>query len=321
LRSLRAVRIAVQYALEITARTRELIKEKSELLLKKKTAQERIRDELLRIFQNPGAAKALHELYVLNIINAVFPEAGQWPDVNGYGLAAHAIKTVTEAEGLVERIEEGRAGFPRGVKEYLEASAGMVDNAAVLKLAAFLHDCGKPLTMARVGGRLRFIGHDEKGAALCAEILKRLKMSRRVISTVTGLVRNHHRVFTLAALKVRSERAKAHFFRAAGGAAATDALALLLLALSDARATGGGEDAELDELTREMFRFYFDVYRKKRPRPLMDGREIMKTFGLSEGRLVGEVIKKISEGVEAGDVTDKKEAVEYVKGWLRERKG
>ncbi|MFQ5442788.1 MAG: HD domain-containing protein [Thermodesulfobacteriota bacterium] len=321
LRSLRGVRIARQYALEMTAGTRELIKEKSRLLLEKKTAPERIRDELLLIFRNSGSSRALGDLYALNIIKAVLPEAGGWPDVDGYGLADHAMKTVSEAERLLERIEEGRGGFPAEVKRYFKGSAGMADNATLLKLAAFLHDCGKPLTMAREQGRLRFIGHDEKGESLTRDILKRLKMSRRVASTVTGLVRNHHRVFTLAALKVRSERAKAHFFRAAGGPGGGDGLALLLLALADARATRGGEDAELAGLTREMLSFYSGVYVKKRPRPLMNGREIMEIFSLSEGRLVGNVIKKISEGVEAGVITNKKEAMEYIRGWLKERKG
>ncbi|GMR04465.1 MAG: HD domain-containing protein [Thermodesulfobacteriota bacterium] len=317
LRCMRGVRIAARCGLEIQSGTRTLIKEKSALLSEKKTSPERIRDELFLIFSGPGTAGALKELFEVNIIKAVIPEFKGWSDVNGYDLLGHTLKTVTEAERLLEYIEEESPdGFPPGVKIHFRESAGITGNATVLKLAAFLHDAGKPLTMAHVDGRLRFIGHEARGAELVSGILKRLKTSRKVRSRVTGLVRNHHRVFNMAALDRPTHRAFAHFFRAAGGADGEDGIDLVMLALADARATRGCEDRHLFALTRKMVAFYFDEFLKKRPRPLLNGREIMETFGLEEGRLVGQVMEKISEGVETGAVRNRDEAVEYIKDWL-----
>jgi hypothetical protein len=95
----------------------------------------------------------------------------------------------------------------------------------------------------------------------------------------------------------------------------------LCLALVDVRATRGGEDDELLDLVKEMLGFYYDEYSKKGAKPFFNGKEIIRTFSLPEGRLVGEVIEKISEGVETGAVRNKKEAIAFVRQWLSTKEG
>lgn len=323
LRCLRALRLSQQYGLRITGDTAALIKAKSGLL--QRTSSERIRDEFVLIFSSPGTSDSIRALYELGIIDATLPWLAPWKDVDGYDLLTHSLKTLDEAEkliqgagGLIGINEEKFPGLTEKLLEHFKRPIGAAGRAAFFKICAFLHDAGKPLTKAVRDGFVRFIGHDYEGSVLVGDILKKLRFSRKAAKEITNLVKNHHRVFALAKLKERSLRAKAHLFRAVGGEAAVD---LLMLSLADARATRGGEDEELFKLVRELLDFYYTVYTRKKPKPILNGTEIMKTFHVPQGPLVGGIIHKISEGVEAGAVRNRKEAVLYVRKWLKEQKG
>ncbi len=316
LRSLRAVRLALQYGLEITADTLSLMKEKSGLL--GRTSAERKRDELAAIFSAPGTPWAIRVMYSTGMIGEVLPGAAGWADVEGYGLLDHTLKTLEAAEELIRDPGTVFPGFASELERHFAAMSGSLETGTVFKLAAFLHDAGKPYCLKREDGRLRFIGHDSKGAPAVKDALSALKFSRKTATVVAGLVKEHHRVFNLALLRRPSERAKAHFFRACGG---TSGVTLLCLAVADARATRGSDDAELVRTAGAMLDFYYGVYIKRPPRPLLTGSEIMKRFGVAEGPLVGEALKAVSDGVERGEVTGKKDAVELIKRLLAGRPG
>ena len=57
----------------------------------------------------------------------------------------------------------------------------------VVRLAALLHDMGKPATMANG----HFLGHDAVGAELATVLMERLRLPRAVVERVAHLVRNH----------------------------------------------------------------------------------------------------------------------------------
>ncbi len=315
LRCLRAVRLSQQYGLKINPATVKLIKASARLL--KRTSAERIRDELVIVFASPGTAESIRLLYELGIMKAILPGIAGWGDVEGYDLLTHSLKTLAEAEKILSSLSSRT--FPKFHKELrtrFEGPAGPFSRGAFLKLCAFLHDTGKPHTISRDGGRLRFIGHDFEGSGAAKELLRRLKFSRALINDAANLIRNHHRVFMLAGLEDRTPRAKAHLIRASGDEAAID---LLLLSLADARATRGGEDKKLFKLVKEMLDFYYNVYKKKRPRPLLNGNEIMKVFSVPQGKLVGEIMRKVYEGVEAGVIQNKRQALQYVRDWLQDK--
>lgn len=309
LRILRAFRLSLQYGLEIEKETRRSLTQNT--LLLKDVSAERIRDELILIFSGKGTAKTLRALYDSSVIASVFPEFRGWADIGGYDLLLHALKTLEEAESLVNNITDDTfPGVAKGLKAHLGRQTAHIERRVVFKLAAFLHDAGKGLVISREEGRLRFIGHDFEGAKAVSEALKRLKFSNRTAGTIERLVKNHHRVFGIAQLTERSFRVKAHLFRASGDA---DGVELVCLALADARATRGGEDAGLYRIALDLLEFYFRVYSKKRPKPLLDGKDVMRIFKVKEGPGVGEILAFVNDGVERGLVMDKKEAVEYAR--------
>ncbi|MEK6532039.1 MAG: HD domain-containing protein [Deltaproteobacteria bacterium] len=310
LRTLRAARFSHQFGLEIERGTLRLVREKSHLL--SRVSWERIRDEFSLIFSYPRTVNGLKLLFDLKMIDAIAPECA-WAN-KGYNLKAHSLKTVSEAEKLMRWMNGGDAKGPWVKARHIlsEQGAGL-QNSAILKMLCFLHDAGKPLTMKMEEGRLRFIGHEVEGSLLVKGLLKRLRFSRRSSAIISGLVKDHHRAFMLLNLKKLSFRAKAHFFRATGG---VGGILLLLCSLADARATRAGEDKRLFALVTKMLDFYFKVYIVKRPPPLLNGHEVMRIFKMPQGRLVGEVLSKISEAVQQGIVKDKKGAVQFIKDWL-----
>ncbi|MBI5562601.1 MAG: HD domain-containing protein [Deltaproteobacteria bacterium] len=315
LRMLRAVRLSRQYGLEITADTSSLIRAKAGLI--GRSSVERVRDELLAIFSNEGASVGIRMLYETGLMRVIIPEMGDWDAPTGYDVLSHTLKTLDEAEALLDAVTEASfGGYHLQIKRRMDASAGAVSGKAFFKLAAFFHDVGKPSVMTSEDGRLRFRGHDHVGSLMTKEILRRLRFSRTTAGDVAKLVGNHHRVFGLVDLARPTARAKAHLLRSAGPGLGID---LLLLALADARATRGGEDEALLNAVRGMIAFHYEVYTRKRPKPVLTGTEIMKTFRIPEGPLVGEAMAWIAEGVESGAVKTKKDAVAFVRERLMER--
>jgi len=316
LRVLRALRITQQYGLKMDKETIDLLRESSSLL--KRTSAERVRDELILIFSYPETSKSLRLLYDYGVIKTILPGLVGWKNIDGYDLLSHALKTVDEAESLLKAVSKGGPA-KKALEDHFEGRVGFLKRSTFFKLAAFLHDTGKAYAARREEGRLRFIGHDFEGSRIVKEALKDLKFSRKVTSGLSNLVKNHHRVFNMAGLKERSSRTKGHFFRASegeGGEYMGAGVDLICLARADARATRGAEDRELLKVAGELLEFYYGTYLRKKPRPLLTGTEIMKTFRLPEGRLVGEVIERVSEGVEKGVIKNKKEAESYIKAWL-----
>ncbi len=315
-RMMRAARLSTQYALAIERGTMGLLVSKAPLITR--SAPERARDELVSLMGCADSAKGAKLLFSTGLMAALVPETEGWDDVSGYDLLSHSLAVLEEADRLLASVsDETFPGTGGGLREYL-LRPGPMPVSVIFRLAALFHDFGKASTLSRESGKLRFLGHDSVGAEKITGVLERLRFSRKNLAELAMLLRNHHRTFMLASLKERSSRAKSHFFRATGGGSG---LLLLCLALADARATRGGEDPTLYSVVLEMLRYYFEVYSIEKPPPLMTGRQVMDTFGISEGPLVGEILRKMNEGVEAGVVSGRKEAVAYARKWLREKKG
>lgn len=137
---------------------------------------ERIRDELSKILladvkygiASPGAVyKGLALLDALGALDVILPEltkgrgVAQRQQYHAYDVLGHCLHAADAAE----------------------ASGGLS-----LRLAALLHDVGKPVAMAKSG---RMYDHDKLGAPIAREILTRLRYPGTVISEVSALVAGH----------------------------------------------------------------------------------------------------------------------------------
>src|SRR5690606_37766785 len=153
----------------------------------------------------------------------------------------------------------------------------------VLRLAALLHDVGKPATRAQGEGGPRFPGHAAAGAALAAGVLRRLKASNAEIDRVMHLVAQHADLPAPDAGEAELRR----WVRRVG----TDYLRdLFRLRIADARVRGAS-DGSAEDLLRLIHRVRA-LLREGPPLAIGDlaiGGAELRSLGIPPGPLYGEI--------------------------------
>lgn len=166
LRMMRAIRISTEQGFMIEKKTYESIKEN--YLLLKNIAQERITAELKKIFASQYPVEGVKFLQTSGILSLIFPEL-----IAGYGM-----------------VQKGHHVFD--VYEHSLKSLQYCDNPDwVVRLAALLHDVGKPIVVRGEGENRTFYNHETVGAKVVRKIAFRLKLSRKETEKLVTLVRWH----------------------------------------------------------------------------------------------------------------------------------
>jgi len=167
LRLLRAVRFAARLGFTIEPATFEAIRRHAALVAR--VSAERVRDELVRILTEGGAAYGMDLLDQSGLLAILLPEVA----------AMHGVEQPPEFH-------------PEGdVWTHTRLLLEKLDRATpTLALGALLHDVGKP-PVFRVAERIRFDGHVEKGVEMARGILTRLRFSRDDTEQVESLVAHH----------------------------------------------------------------------------------------------------------------------------------
>jgi poly(A) polymerase len=190
----------------------------------------------------------------------------------------------------------------------------------LMKLAALLHDVAKPQTKAPdKNGRMRFIGHPEQGAATVTAIMERLRFSTRETKLVAGMVQYHLRPTQMGNPPTR--RAIYRYFRDAGDAG----IDVLYLSLADHLATRGpGLIPEYWKEHADIIRFILEEHFNKdipvSPAKLINGSDLITIFGLKPGPKLGKLLESAREAQAAGELTDRQEALDYIRNALTGRK-
>ena len=167
---LRAVRIAVELDFTIDTATQNAIAVNAEHI--KTMAAERVREEFVRIVMSPRPQIGIILSHKLGILKYIAPEFE-----DGIGVAQNKAHSFDVFEHTLRTIEHAaKKGFS------LET-----------RLAALFHDIGKPATRrwSEEKKDWTFYGHDVVGAKMAAKIMARLAFPKKMIETVTTLVRWH----------------------------------------------------------------------------------------------------------------------------------
>jgi putative nucleotidyltransferase with HDIG domain len=327
LRVLRLARIAVELGLEPEHQTRRSARDQAEGL--RWVSGERIFGELRRIVAAPRARRGLELMDELGATAIVLPEleALRGVEQNRFhhrDVHGQTIEVLDSTIGLITACER-RAPDPAGViGERSEEVAALLEEPLAdglsrgdaLRWGALLHDLAKPIVRAvrPQDGRVTFIGHDIRGAAMAREVLGRLRASERLRAHVAALVRHHLRLGLLVHEPQPLSRRTVFGYLRACSPVEVD---VTLLSVADRLATRGDRAREsIDAHMRVARELLEDALRWRAegpPAPLLRGDELIAELAVPKGPRVGELLAELAEAQYAGELSTREQALTYAR--------
>ena len=268
LRMLRAVRFTATLGFTLAPGTRTSIEAESRLA--STLSGERVLAELLTLLAAPVPSVGLRLAQETGLLAAIAPELARQRGVPqakiaGEDLWDHTCRTV-------DATQRPAAGEP-----------------PLLRLAALLHDVGKPATFADG----HFVGHDTVGASLAEAWLGELHSSRILAADVVNLVRHHMFAYEAS----WTDAAVRRFIRRCGAASVED---LLDLRAADNVGSGLPPDADGLESLRARCREQLDARVALDLAGLaVNGDDLMKALEIGEGPELGVLLGRLLEMVVA----------------------
>ena len=266
LRMLRAVRFTATLGFAVEPQTLAAIERNASLA--RSLSGERVLAELLTLLAAPVPSEGLRLAQATGLLAAIAPELARQKGVPqgkvpGEDLWDHTCRTVDAA--------------PRPAP----------DEPPLLRLAALLHDVGKPATFADG----HFVGHDTVGASLTEAWLTGLHAPRFLTADTANLVRHH--MFAYDANW--TDAAVRRFIRRCGASAIQD---LLDLRAADNVGSGLAPDVGGLESLRARCRDQLDARVALDLRGLaIDGDDVMKALEIPAGPALGQLLDRLLEMV------------------------
>jgi tRNA nucleotidyltransferase (CCA-adding enzyme) len=170
LRMLRAVRLSAELDFTLDSSTLAGIAAQASQL--EKISRERVRDELVRVLQSNKPMQALYVAQKLELLKYIVPELEE-----GIGCAQNQAHSYDVFEHLMRALQHA-------------ADKGW---SLEVRLAALLHDVGKPRTRVWSDDKndWTFHGHDVVSGKMTKQILSDLRFPKETIDKVSTLVRTH----------------------------------------------------------------------------------------------------------------------------------
>lgn len=334
LRVLRLARVAVELDLRPEPDTLLQAAEQAHELAR--CSPERVFVELRRIIAARAALRGLELMSELGATAVVLPELealrgveqNRFHHADVYG---HTLEVLARTIALTEAVEVSQEASSVGAEDggreldfvldgyraevaalLAEPLADGLTRGGALRWGALLHDAAKPLTrgVRPADGRVTFIGHDERGAALTRELLGRLRSSERLRAHVAALVRHHLRLgFLVHEPQPLARRTVYGYLRAC----APVEVDVTLLSVADRQATRGDRAQQAIAAHLSVVRrMLSDALRWRAdgaPAPLVRGDELARELGIPTGPRVGELLAQLSEAQYAGEIATREQAL------------
>lgn len=282
LRMLRAVRFAATLDFTLDASVEAAIRNQSGRLQPPIVSMERIRDEFSKLLVADQVGRGLELLDTTRLLVRIVPqlEAGKGMQQGGWhshDVFGHALLAATLAPPDL-----------------------------ITRLAALLHDVGKPAVHELREGKPTFIGHQEVGAVMAGSALRHLRYPGELIDAVTTLIRLHMRPIQYDP-QGWEDKAVRRLVRDAG-----DQLdPLLALARADMRASHYPDVKKIDDLEARIRRL--DAGAIAAIRSPLSGEELMQRLGRPPGPWIKRVKSALEEAIVDGTLpSDKQVAWDYL---------
>ena len=184
------------------------------------------------------------------------------------------------------------------------------------RLSAILHDIGKPLKKTEDDTGIHFYRHEEVGAKLSTEILKRLKYPNDITSSVSKIVENHMR---LKASGPKSEKLTDKALRRFVVDMGEDIVAAMGVMSADnlSHEEGSVMPDQIPSIIERMKTVFSNVQTPKAQLPI-NGHDIMNTFGVTPGPYMKTLLGAVEDAWYENPDLSKEDALRIVKSFLEE---
>ena len=267
LRPFRGIRLAAVLQFELSPNVLPAMRRARDTV--KRVAPERLREELMKLLQAPRPSQGIELLREANLLDLVLPEL-----LEGYEMPQNKWHAYDVYEHSLRSLDAAPQQRP------------------LIRLAALLHDVGKPRTRFEVEGEGKFYGHEHVGASLADAMLERLRFSRAEREFVSHLIALHMFFYR----PEWSEATVRRFIRRVGPENLEP-----LFALRDAddlaHGTGFSSRPDLDQLEARIEGI------RERAEALgitdlaINGEDVMRELDIAPGPEVGRVLKELLERV------------------------
>jgi tRNA nucleotidyltransferase (CCA-adding enzyme) len=282
LRPMRAVRQATQLGFEVDASTLAAIPATLDVF--RKVSAERVRDELLKLLLAPRPSRGIELMRQTGLLAEVLPELSAT-----FGCKQNRF-------------------HKHDVYQHSLATLDAVPAEPILRLAALLHDVGKPRTQIEqpdAPGEFGFFKHEYVGAEMAEAIAGRLRLSRAETELLVALVAHHMFFYT-------PDWTDGTVRRFVNRVQVERIAPLFALREADIVSRGRGEDRECE--TRELHARIARVAAEDAVLRVKDlavnGADVMRVLGVGPGPQVGRVLNRLLERVLDDPTLNQKETLE-----------
>ncbi|MFE4468286.1 CCA tRNA nucleotidyltransferase [Leifsonia sp. NPDC056824] len=279
LRMMRAARFASQLGFAVDDQTREAMADMAERI--GIVSAERVRDELTKLLASDDPRPGIQLLVDSGLADQVLPELPALRlEVDEHhhhkDVYQHSLTVLDQAIGYEKERHPGTAPD------------------LVLRIAALLHDIGKPATRRfEPGGAVSFYHHDVVGAKLAKKRLTALRFDKATVDSVARLIELHLRFFGYSDAHW-TDSAVRRYVRDAGG----ELERLHMLTRADVTTRNRRKADRLGFAYDDLEQRIAELQAQEEldaVRPDLDGEQVMRLLGLRPGREVGQALSFLLE--------------------------
>lgn len=318
LRMMRAARFASQLGFQVSSDTRDAMKEMAERI--DIISAERVRDEFSKLLLTDKPRAGLNLLVWSTLANYVLPELpamrlARDEHMRHKDVYEHSLTVLDQAIALEK------------ARDYVDGKPNPNHQPdLIVRIAALLHDIGKPNTRAFENGKVTFHHHDVVGARMVRKRLQALRYSKDIVEAVTKLTFLHLRFHGYAegssggASSGWTDAAVRRYVRDAG-----DQLERLHIVTRSDCTTRNQRKADRLRRAYDELEFRIDELMAQEEldaiRPDLDGNQIMEILDVGPGPVVGKAYQyllslRLNEGPLEPDA-----AKQALVDWWQQQKG
>lgn len=242
---------------------------------------ERVRDELVKLLATAHPEPGLRLLVDTGIAERVIPEIP-------------ALKLHVDEHAHHKDVYEHTITVVNQYIEIEQARHGASNPDIPGRLAALMHDCGKPATKrVEPGGAVSFYHHDVVGAKIAKKRLVALRFDNDTIDRVTHLIEHHLRFFGYSESSW-TDSAVRRYVRDAGEGLEQ----LHILTRADVTTRNRRKAEKLSAAYDDLERRIAEIREREELdsiRPDLNGEQIMAILDVGPGRIVGDAYRFLLE--------------------------